>query len=104
MHISRSPSSHLQRVLEAVATHSWDGGVYAPLDDLALANNKGQWRATVVACVEFRAICLERSPIVDIDAVASLCLALALDGSVDLDLQLRVGSKNCGGGRSQDSD
>jgi hypothetical protein len=100
MHISRSPSSHLERVLAAVVAHSKDSSVYAPLDNLSLTDNEAQWRATVVACIEFRAISLERASVVDIDLVSPLRLALALDGSGDLNIQLRVGSENDGGSRS----
>jgi hypothetical protein len=101
MHISRSPSSHLQRVLDSASVaHSKDSSVYAPLDNLSLANNEAQWRAAVVACIEFRAISLERAPVVDIDLVSPLRLALALDGSGNLNIQLRVGSEDGGGSRS----
>lgn len=81
--------------------------VYAPLDNHSLSNLEAQWLSTLVRGIELRAIRLESSSIVNVDSVALLGLACALNVASNIDNEaslLRCRGGDDGGCRGQDSE
>lgn len=77
-----------------------------PLDNHSLSNLETQWLSTLVRGIELRAIRLESSSVVDVDGVALLSLARALNVAGNVDNKaglLRGRGGNNGGSRGQDS-
>lgn len=91
-----------------MAVNEWEVevDVYAPLDNQSLSDLEAQWLSTLVRGIKLRAIRLESSSIVNVDSVALLGLACALNIAGDVDDEaglLRRGGGDDGGSRGQDS-